>query len=437
MSAARGLRHRMRVAFREFEDRVSVRGTHGARLVLYLWRLGAQVLRQWARDRCPQQAASLAFQTVLSLVPVLAVALAAIRATGALNAESTLVDFLSSKLIPVSPEEMAARLQGWASNVSIESLGIVGLVSTVLLAFVMFNNVERTMNQIWRVERRRPVTQKFVVFYATATIGPILFGTSLYHAAHFGLTEGGLGALLSVGITFIALLLANVFLPATRVDLGPAAIGAAFTTVASELAKLGFTTYVSQYAFARYAGVYGAVAALPLLLIWIYWSWLMLLLGVEIAHASQNIRWLEGRDRRRTLSLENELLQRVTGPMAARIMTHVAQAYGRGDKVVSRQALADRFDLSSDALERLTSRLCDRDLLLEVEGEHTGFMPARPLSTITLAEILSAFRAEDRFGTAARRDETAVETLLMELDQATEARTRSVTLAELAGDPPP
>src|SRR5690606_32447014 len=139
--------------------------------------------------------------------------LAALRATGAMHAESTFVEFLSAKLIPVSRYEIAEMLRGWVSHVSVKSLGIAGLSSTVLLAFVMFNNVERTMNQIWRVERRRPLTQKFVVFYATATIGPALFATSLYNAARFGLTEGLLGVVVSASVTYVAIFLANFFLP--------------------------------------------------------------------------------------------------------------------------------------------------------------------------------------------------------------------------------
>lgn len=408
------------------------RGVPGARrrvrYSLYVIRLIAQVLRQWARDLCPQQAASLAFQTVLSVVPVLAVCLAALRATGLIEAESALVDFLSERFIPVSRAELSRTLLAWSENVTFQSLGLVGLVTTVILGFVMWRSLEKIMNHIWRVERRRSVAQKFMVFYATATIGPLLIGVSLYQAAKFGLVEGGSGLLVSLVCSFLALFLANYFLPATRVRVRPAAIGAAVTTVLFELAKYLFNLYVSEVAFERYSGVYGALAVAPICLVWIYWSWLMLLLGAEVAHAAQNIRLLERSERRGTLSLENELLHRVNGPTAARLMVAVSEAYLSGKKVLTHQQIADRFDLSPDVVERLTQRLKDADLLMEVEGDHVGFVPARPPSEITLADVLAAFRTGDR---DAGDRANALDAVLAEIEAGALARTAPITLAQL------
>ena len=399
------------------------------RFSLYVVRLTAQVLRQWARDRCPQQAASLAFQTVLSVVPFLAVCLAAVRATGLMGAESALIDFLSDRFIPVSRVELARTLREWSDNVTFQSLGLVGLVTTVIIAFVMWSSLEQTMNYVWRVERRRSVAQKFVVFYASATIGPLLIGVSLYQAARFGLVESGHGLLISLPASFLALFLANYFIPATRVRVKPALVGAAFTTILFEAAKHLFALYVSQVAFERYSGIYGALAVLPICLIWIYWSWLMLLLGAEVAHAAQNIRLLERSERRGALSLENELLRRVNGPMAARLMVAVADAYLSGQKTFSRLQAADRFDLSPEAVERLTRRLKESDLLLEVDGEHSGFLPARPPGQIKLAEVLAAFRTGDRdMGSG---DLNRIDAVLAEIEAGALARSGEITIDQL------
>ena len=308
-------------------------------------------------------------------------------------------------------------------------MGLVGLISIVLIAFVMFINLERIINHIWRSERRRSLGQKFVVFYATVTIGPLLMGVSLYQAAQYGLVEGPTGFLLSVGSSFLALLLANYFLPATRVRLGPALLGAGLTTALFEGAKFLFTVYVSQFAFERYSGIYGAVAVLPIWLIWIYYSWLMLLLGVEVAHAVQNIRLLERSERRGMLSLESELVQRVNGPTAARIMVAVAEAYLGRDKTLSRQKIGDRFDLSADAIDRLVARLKAADLLMEVEGDYAGFIPARPPAEITLAEVLTAFRGDDRDLGRVRQSRLAE--VLRDVEAGAVQRTAHVTLDQL------
>ncbi len=423
------LRARFSAFLRSAESRAAKSTRKRWRFSLYIVRLAVQVVRQWARDRCPQQAASLAFQTVLSIVPVLAVCLAALRMTGLMEEESALVQFLSDRFIPVSSKELASLLTGLSENVTFQSVGIIGLVTTVTIAFVMWHSLDQIMNHIWRAERKRTIAQKFVVFYATFTIGPLLLGVSLYQAARFGLAEGGSGILLSVASSYLALFLANWFLPSTRVRVGPAAIGAAVTTVLFEIAKYVFTIYVTEFAFDRYSGIYGALAVAPFWLIWIYWSWLMLLLGAEVAHAAQNIRLLEQSERRGTLSLENELLQRVNGPMAARVMVAVVEAYLAGVKVLSRQKIADRLDLSPDVVERITRRLKDADLLIEVEGDYIGFVPARPPNEISLAQVLAAFRGDDRDGEGSRQ--TPLTAVLADIELETFLRTAQVTLDQL------
>lgn len=396
------------------------------RASVYLLRLAAQVVRQWARDRCPQQAASLAFQTVLSVVPALAVCLAALRATGMMEAESNFVRFLTENLVPMSSWELADKLLSWSENITFTSLGTVGLITTVLIAFVMWSSLEGTMNHIWRAEKRRSLTQKFIVFYATATVGPLLIAVSLYQMTQFGLAEGAGGHIIGTVAGFAALFLANYFIPTPRVRAGPAAIGALVTAISFEIAKWLFGWYVVDFAFERYSGVYGALAVAPIGLIWIYWSWLTLLLGAEVAHAAQNIRLLERRDRRSPLTLENELMRRVNGPMAARFMVAVCESFLSGKKALSRQAIADRFDLSEDAVERVVHRLVEADLIMEVEGDLAGFLPARSPSEITLAQVMGAFRSNDE---AAGSDRLSV--LLREMESEQVARTQAITFDQL------
>ncbi len=401
------------------------------RFAAFVVRLFAQTVRQWVRDKCPQQAASLAFQTVLSVVPVTAVILASFRIMGALDAKSSLVSFLSEELIPVSPAKIASQLNEWSENITFESLGAIGLVSTLVLAFIMYNSLERVMNQIWRAERKRPYTQRFAAFYIGATVGAFFTGVTVYQATQIGLTKGYSGFLLGFLSTFSALFLLNYFMPACKVRISSAAIGSTLTAVLFELAKYGFNQYVNNFAYAGYAGIYGAVAIVPLLLIWIYWSWIILLLGVEVSHATQNIQLLARVDRRTRLSYENELVQRVTGPVAARIMVAVSTAYMTGEQVLSRTAIADRFDLSDEVLARVTDRLKAAELLMEVQGDNVGFLPARPPHEITLKDVLQAFRGDDVDAGTTPGDQGRLEEVLRDIEADAVAKTRNLTLDKL------
>jgi membrane protein len=425
------LRQRVRQLISDVESRAESSEKRRMRWPVYALRIAAQVLRQWVRDRCPQQAASLAFQTVLSVVPMMAVGLMILRSTGSLGEQSAFVEYLTSSFIPISEQQLSDQLLAWSENVTLETLGTAGLISTALLAFIMVNSIERTANIIWRAERKRSLAQKFVVFYATATIGPALMATGLYQAAQVGLTSGFIGGLLSFLATFGALFLANYFIPACPVRPRSAAVGALVSTVLFELSKYAFQIYVSSFAFDRYTGIYGALAVLPLWLVWIYYAWLTMLLGFEVAHAKQNLHLLERIDRRGAVSLENELLTRVNGVVAARVMLAITETYLAGGKVMTRRQIEMRFDLSDEVISRITERLKQHDLVIEVEGDHNGFVPARPPARITLAEVLGAFRADDTLRPTAEHHRTKLDKVLSDLEADALQRTGKLTLEDL------
>jgi membrane protein len=355
------------------------------RWLLYVARLFMQVVRQWVRDRCPQQAAALAFQGSLSAVPIIAIGLALLRALGAFREESTLVEHLSRQVLPISRDEISKHLVEWAGHLNFKTTGVPGVIMALALSFIMFNSVERIFNDIWRVEKRRSFGSKFVVFYAIATIVPLLLGVSLYHMAAYGLTRGFIGFFGGVGATWGALFLANKLLPATRVKWSAAAIGALLSSVLFELAKVVFQVYVAKVAFRKYSGVYGTLGLIPILLVWIYYSWMVILLGAEVSHAIQHLRSVEQSPRH-----DGDPLEHVNGVTAARVLAAIVTAWRGGGGGIETEALADRLELPDVAVERMCRRLEWGHLI--VEGEKSGgFVPARPPSAITLADVFALY----------------------------------------------
>jgi membrane protein len=396
-------------------------------------RLCVQVVTQWRRDRCPQHAAGLSFQSVLSIVPALAVALAAVRATGAMGAESALVKFLSTEFIPLSREEISSKLLAWSANINFQSLGIVGLVAILLIAFVTFNALELTINSIWRVEKRRSLPKRLATFYLTASIGPLFFGLSLYQAAKIGLTEGWLGVLLSAILAFTGLFFINFILPATKVRISAAVAGALVNTVAVELAKYGFAYYVAGFGMDRYSGIYGPVATVPLFLIWIYWSWLMLLLGVEVSHTVQNLHVMESAERRLTFSLEDELEKRVNASTATQVVAAIAAAQSRGAEGLSRFRITEEFTLSDDAMRLITNRLEAHDLL-RAPAENELWSLAREADKISLLEIFDAFRTGGELSDPKRLGASPAEAAIKDVMSQSRSRAAEVFIADIAAE---
>ena len=429
----RRLRNQMAARLKVAEARARKSERRRTRAFFYVLRLCVQVVTQWRRDRCPQQAAGLSFQSVLSVVPALAVVFAAVRATGAMEAESALVEFLSTEFIPLSREEISSKLLGWSANVNFQSLGIVGLVAVLLIAFVTFNALEQTINHIWRVEKRRSLSRRFATFYLTASVGPLFFGLSLYQASKFGLTEGWLGALMSAFLAFTGLFFINFILPATRVRISAAVAGALVNTVAVELAKYAFAAYVANFGMDRYSGIYGPVAIVPLFLIWIYWSWLMLLLGVEVAHTVQNLYLMESAERRLTINLADEVEKRVNAGTAVRILASIAAAQSRGADGLSRFRITQEFSLSDDAMRLITNRL-EAHELVRAPTDNELWSLARKADEINLLEVFDAFRTSDEFSDPKRLGDSPAEAALKDLMATSRDRAADVCIADIAAE---
>lgn len=401
------------------------------RAPFYALRVLVQVVRQWARDRCPQQAAALSFETALSLVPITAIALSLLRAVGALEAQSALIQAVSHQFNPIARDEIAEQLVQWSQNLGWQTAGIAGLVSTLVLSYIMFSTVEKTWNDIWRVDRRRTLGQRFVTFYSIFTIVPALLGLSLYQAARVGLTRGMLAHLWALLATFGALLFANKMLPAIKVTWRAAATGALLSAIIFEAAKLLFQAYVSLVAMKSYSGIYGALGVLPLLLVWVYVSWLVVLFGAEVAHATQNLGFLEGMEKR--AAREEDAAIEVSGPNGVRVLVEIARRWKSAEPAPTRVELGDGLEIAEEAMEHLLKRLKLAGLIVEVEGgEIDGWVPGRAPGQVQITDVLALFRPSDAHHGA----QPALASALVAIETATRDATRGFTIETLTLDPP-
>jgi membrane protein len=394
-----------------------------ARAAAFLYRLTIRILHQWARDKCPQQAAALAFQTALSMVPVTAIAFSILRAVGSLDAESQLSAFISSRIFP-QMEDVTMRLQEFSRKISIGALGGGGLIFTLVTCYSLYSYVEKIYNDIWRVGQRRTIIGKFLTFYAMVTLLPTLAGFSLYWSGRL-VTAGAASRFFApMLVEFVALVLMNKLLPRTNVKLSAAVLGAVVTGFLLEATKFAFVTYAQQIMLKSYSGVYGPIGLVPLVLIWIYASWVLVLLGAEIAHSVQNLQLLEAEDRRQRGE------EPINGLLAAQLLAAVAGAHEVGGAGIPKEDLAARFGLTPDNIERIVTRLKARGLIAEVHGDINGYIPGRAADSIPLDEVLGIFRSSD-IELAQGATAPALRALVADLDDARRARIQGLTIAQL------
>lgn len=346
------------------------------------------VARRFAEDHCAQVAASLTFTTLLALVPLITVTVTVFAAFPLFSDLITqlkifmlvnMVPEVAGKIITVYMEQFSTK----AAKLTL--LGIAGLTVTTLL---LMNTIDRTFNFIWRVRKPRGLLQRFLTYWTVLTIGPIILGASLsvtYYLVRLSLGYvqqvpllGQFGLkLVPIVLMSIAFTLLYFTVPNRYVPIRHAFIGGLFAGVIFELMKRVFTFYITH--FPSYTLVYGAFAIFPIFLLWLYFSWLVILTGAVIAAALSH--WSGStwqKSRRAGWQFE----------AALRVLQELATAQASG-QTVTLAWLRNRVDLGLDEMEEILDRLALANIARR--SERNGWLLSRTPQDISTAEVYRLF----------------------------------------------
>ncbi|MCB9703827.1 MAG: YihY/virulence factor BrkB family protein [Myxococcales bacterium] len=367
---------------------------HEARGVRRIWLIATYTLRRWLiEDRGTGLAASLALQTMLSVVPVAGLLLTGVDLLGAERGNELLRE-IAYLLIP-DPERsdrLAGAIVNLAHNITVERLGVVGFFGALVVASLLFTTLEKTVNVIWRVHKQRTTVARFTMFYTLATLGPLVIFYSLAQPVFAAVNEISL-AITPMLTTGMAMVLVNRFMPATTVRWKPALIGGLTAALFFEIGKRGFATYIAV--IANYESVYGSLAILPVFTVWTYASWLLVLLGVEVAYVVQHMPvvahdgYVHPSVRRRGTAEVG------SGRVAARLMLAIADHFDRQHGGSTLPQLEARYQIGLARISTIVERLEAAGYLLETNAEETSYIPARPLDQIRVRDILALFEGGD------------------------------------------
>jgi len=387
-----------------------------------LLRAWGEAIRTFGSDQIEMRAHALTFRTLLSLVPLLAVAFSLFQAFGGLEAgEQTLRRLLSENLAPGSAAAAMQYVRDFVSRISAGAVGGTGVVFLFFTVVSLLSSIEASVNALWGIERGRSFFSRFVVYWTTITVGPVLVALSLSmtSAAHSTFLVGrldavvpGASALLFGLVPWVfsctALTLLYLVVPNTDVRWHAALGGGVVAGTLFELAKLAFT-WASANLF-RYNAIYGSFGTLPVFLIWLQVAWIVVLLGAKMSFVLQHAR-----------ALREERLQVDVGPagrefLALNCMIEVAAAFRRGDPPPSLQHLLPGTQAALKAEQEVLSRLVEAGLLHKVpiagagdepDMEEEGYVPGRDAEHITLDEVVGAFADHGATPTDLETDERA------------------------------
>lgn len=254
------------------------------------------VYRQFISDQCPMHAASLSFTTLLSLVPLTAVAFGVLSAFPAYreyagNIQSWVID----QFVASSADVIKANLQSFVSNTA--KLSATGFFFLLVAAVLMIFSMESAFNIIWRVRERRHGLAAFLMYWAVLTLIPILIGVGIAVSSYLltlpylaGTAEALNHSSLFIHLlpffsTWLAFSVLYVALPNKKIYWQSGMLGGFVAALLFELAKKSFGLYITF--FPTYQLLYGALAIIPLFLIWLYVSWSLILLGAVVGYNLQ------------------------------------------------------------------------------------------------------------------------------------------------------
>ncbi|KAF6660895.1 virulence factor BrkB family protein [Pantoea sp. EKM101V] len=258
----------------------------------------------WKRideDGMTTQAGNLAYVSLLALVPLIAVVFALFAAFPVFSDISVqLKQFVFNNLMPAAGNTLQRYLEQFVANVNrMTAVGAVGLIVTALL---LMHSVDSALNTIWRSHKKRPMVYSFAVYWMILTLGPLLAGASLAISSYLlslrWINATGVTSLVDQMLRIFPLLLSWLafwllysIVPTQRVPPRDALIGALVAGALFELGKKAFALYVTM--FPSYQLIYGVLAVIPILFLWVYWTWCIVLLGAEITVTLADYRQLK------------------------------------------------------------------------------------------------------------------------------------------------
>lgn len=269
------------------------------KITVYFLRVISIIVKGFGEHLLPVRATALAYTTLLSLIPLLAVSLSLFKAFGGMEKmKEPIQDFILKNLATGAGNTAVEYIGSFIDSYQSATIGLVGFLFLTLTVVALLTTIEKTFNHIWGITKHRAFIPRFTVYWSIITIGPVLLGISLsvtsalqsHKLVHEVLALSGMEHFLVAKIpwliTFVMFTAMYMIMPNTKVKFRSALVGGIIGGALWELAKIGYTIYVAKVV--NYSKIYGSLGMIPILLIWIYYTWVVVLIGAELSFADQH-----------------------------------------------------------------------------------------------------------------------------------------------------
>ena len=368
------------------------------RLIQHNVRIFFVVARWDVLKQLKLHAQALTYDTLLALVPLLAVIFSIFKGLGGMERVQAQISGLIIDNLSGSPElrdQIGAHLEQFVGNIHAGKLGILSVIILVWSVLSLLGHIEFAFNRIYGTSFNRPWLLRLLTYWSLLTFGPILLAASFALTAALqsswvsGLVDS-LGVVSSVSVhmspflvTWLALTVMYVAVPNTRVRLGSAAAAGFIAGLLWTLAKYGYAAYISHNLTLQ--NIYGSVAAIPLFILWLYVTWLLVLFGAQLAFAFQNSKTYQYEDPNRVDSL------RTLEFAACAVMLEVAHRHLKDLPPPQPGDIGVQWGIPRRLLETALNHLREGEFIHDISDTH-GLAPAKNLSHISPQSIMGYLR---------------------------------------------
>jgi len=361
-------------------------------------------------------ASALTYTTALSIVPLLVLVFSILKGLGYTDQLEPVIGGY------VGSPEIAAQLLGFVHNMKVAALGSVGAATLIITDISLLGTIENALNHSWGVPKGRTYLRKFTDYLSLTFTVPLLLVTAMTLTAGVTHKEAflkGLGFIASFVLVWAGYFVLFVFFPNTRVKWRPALVGALITAVLWTLAQWAYIHF--QYGVTSYRAYYGALAAIPIFLVWIYFSWAIVLLGVEFAVVLQR-----GPYRPLKEAMPPDFTRRVV----LLTLMRVGERMTRSGEPVTVATIAHELGVSEERVLPTVQRLEEAGILAEAET-HVGSKPSHEL---LLARSPESLRIAEVLQVAIRTDhpmEPRVERMIGKIEEVERSALQDATVLDL------
>lgn len=398
------------------------------------------VVRDFLDGQLTLRAMSLVYTTLLSLVPLLALTFSVLKGFGVHNQlEPALLNALSA--LGDKGAEITSQIVSFVENIKVGVLGSLGLGMLIYTVVSLLHKIEKSFNYTWHISQARPLGQRFSEYLSVILVGPLLIFSALGMTASLmsstvvqalsalpvlGYVVDSIGNLIPYVLVIIAFTFVYVFMPNTKVRIGPALIGGMVAGIAWQGIGWVFGNFVVNSG--NYTAIYSGFAILIMFMIWLFVSWLILLLGSSIAFYCQHPEHLGVR--RGQLDLSAEMLER----LSLLVMFFIGSHYYRNETPWQLDKLARWLGVPMNVAEVVLNKLHDRQLIICTSEASSPYVPSHDMETLQVKQILDAVRSGDEgSGVMPWRlpEEPAVDQLMRDTDAAMDQATSRKTLKDM------